>query len=179
MVLSDKWGGASVLSALMMVIACSNDAPEEDGALKHDAAAACEHINEVCVSVEGFEGQDCSSSNADYDKLSPTDKAVADSIAPCVMASKSCQSALTCMRSASGPAATAKERARPEYEAEEACEHINDVCEEEAGFRRNDCSSSNADYEDLSDSDKELADSVAACIMKAKSCEGAFACLPR
>ena len=51
------------------------------------------------------------------------------------------------------------------------------MCEDEEGFRTQDCSNSNAEYAKLSASDKELADGVAVCIMSAKSCTKAFECL--
>ena len=160
------------------VAACSGDAKEDSPKAKPDAAAACAHINEVCASTEGFQTQDCSTSNAEYEKLSPTDKAIADSIAPCVVASTSCQSALNCLRPAADDSSSrAKQKPAPKYEAEEACEHINDVCEKEQGFENQDCSESNAAYSSLSDSDKELADGIAVCIMSAKRCKNAFKCL--
>jgi hypothetical protein len=168
---------ASLVAGLAsLAAACSNDTEEAPKA-KQDAAAACAHINEVCASTEGFQPQDCSSSNAEYEKLSPTDKAVADSVAPCVIASTSCQSALNCMRPLSDSPSSAEPKAKPAHEAEEACEHINDVCEKEEGFENQDCSNSNADYDKLSASDQELADGIASCIMGAKTCKTAFQCL--
>ena len=170
----------SIVAGLALLgAACSDDAKEDTPKAKQDAAAACAHINQVCADTEGFQTRDCSGSNSEYEKLTPADKAVADSIAPCVIASTSCQSALTCMRPLTGDPSSSAQRKKkaPDYEAEQACEHINNVCEDEDSFRKQDCSSSNADYEKLSASDKELADGIAACIMSAKSCTKAFQCL--
>ena len=162
------------------VAACSNDPEEGTKATpaKRGPAAACEHINDVCATEKGYETQDCDSAAANYEKLSESEKAQADSLVPCVLAATSCQSAITCLRPQANASSKASDDDKPPaYEAEEACEHINDVCEKEEGFETQDCSSSNAAYADLSDAEKELADDVAVCIMKAKSCKSAFQCL--
>jgi len=179
MMFLEKLALATLVGALVTAVAaCSNDAKEEGPKAKKDAADACAHLNEVCASTEGFKAQNCSNSNAEYEAMNPTDKALADSIVPCVIASTSCQSAINCLRPASDDSPTrAKEKPAPKYEAEEACEHINNVCEKEEGFENQDCSNSNAAYDDLSDSDKELANEVAVCIMSAKTCKSAFKCL--
>ena len=159
--------------------ACSNDPEEGTKATeaKQGPEAACEHINDVCATEQGYETQDCGSATANYAKLSDAEKAQADALMPCVMSATSCQSAITCLRPQSNASTAKDEDEPPAYEAEEACEHINDVCEKEEGFETQDCSSSNAEYEKLSNSDKELADDIAVCIMKAKSCKNAFRCL--
>lgn len=58
---------------------------------------ACEHINDICAETDGFETQDCSKSNDDYESLSDNDKALADSIVPCVMDAEGCETAFKCL----------------------------------------------------------------------------------
>ncbi len=162
------------------VAACSNDpeAATKATPAKQGPEAACEHINDVCANEEGFEAQDCQTATLNYSKLSDEEKAKADALMPCVLAASSCQSAVTCLRPPSNASKKKNDDDEPPaYEAEEACEHINDVCEDEEGYETHDCSSSNSAYEKLSDSDKELADEIAVCIMKARSCKNAYRCL--
>ena len=54
-------------------------------------------INDLCADTDGFKTQDCSHSQADYDKLSDNDKKLADSIVPCVMDSEACSTAFECL----------------------------------------------------------------------------------
>ena len=170
---------ALVGAAATVTAACSNDT-KDDATTKHRAEAACEHINGLCASTEGFQASDCSGSQAEYEKLDTDAKLQADLIMPCVMAAKSCSPALDCVRQPSNaPSRSSAEekKAKPANDTEDACEHINKVCAKEDGFTKQDCSSSNADYEKLSDADKEIADAIVPCIMGAKSCKTAFECL--
>ena len=161
-----------------LVAACSDEPKPEAAKAKQSAEAACQHINELCASTEGFKTQDCSTSNASYEKLSAAEKAQADSITPCVIASTSCQSAINCLRPAAEESSTAKNEKPPRAnDTEDACEHINGVCADEPGFKKQNCASSNDEYEKLNASDKELADEITVCIMKTKSCKSAFECL--
>lgn len=163
-----------------VVAACSND--NQEAATTKRAEAACEHINSVCATTQGFQTQDCSSSQANYEKLNGSEKTQADLMIPCVMAAKSCSPALDCVRppptgNANDSTARTKDKETPAHDPEDACEHINVVCANEEGFRNQDCSTSNAQYEKLSDADKEIADAIVPCIMGSKTCKSAFQCL--
>ena len=176
----EKLVGATLVGVFATsVAACSKDPEEGTKATqaKHGPEAACEHINEVCATEQGYQTQDCGSASFNYAKLSDDEKAQADALMPCVMSATTCQSAVTCLRPQANASTAKDDDKAPEYEAEQACEHINDVCDKEEGFETQDCSSSNAEYEKLSASDKELADDIAVCIMKARSCKSAFQCL--
>ena len=177
--LSDKILRAALAGGFAAILAaCSNDSTEDGASTKHDAQAACAHINALCTGIQGFQGRDCSRSNADYQKLSATEKAQADAIVPCVMNAKACEAALECVTppSSASPNASPEKKTRS-YDPEDACEHINDVCASEAGFKKQNCSNSNAAYEKLSASEKEIADEVGDCIMSSQGCTAAFQCL--
>ena len=168
---------AAISLGLLSVVAVCSEDPKADASPKHGTQAACEHVNDVCAGTSGFEPYDCSTSNADYDKLNDSQKARANAVIPCVMSAETCEVAIDCGRPPSEETPTsAKDNSTP-TDAEAACEHINDVCKKEPSFEEQDCSASKAEYERLSDSDKELADAVAACIMDAEACKSAFECL--
>lgn len=59
---------------------------------------ACNHINSVCKGEQGFETQDCSHSNDDYQNLSASDQQLADDIVPCVMGADDCETAFKCLK---------------------------------------------------------------------------------
>ena len=168
--------GTLAFALVTVALACSNESEDAANA-KQGSEAACDRINEVCASVQGFQRRDCAGANAAYDRLTASEKAQADAIIPCVIAATSCEPALACVRPPSDSAARGNGKAAPAHEARAVCEHINDVCKSEAGFKTQNCSGSNADYDGLSDADKEVADGIAACIMDAKSCSSAFKCL--
>lgn len=69
----------------LLTVACGNDAED-----------ACEHINELCSSQEGYVKGDCSKSSDDYDKLSDADKEKADKIADCINDADNCDAAVKC-----------------------------------------------------------------------------------
>ncbi len=164
----------------MASAACSGDDTKNAASDKQGVEGACEHINSVCASTQGFKKQNCAGSNDEYAKLPAADRAKADSIVPCVMASNSCQPALQCLRTeedSTAQGANTDQTSTQSTDAEAACEHINDVCSGQSGFQTQDCSGSSAAYSRLSPQDKATADAIAPCIMKAQSCENAFACL--
>lgn len=168
----------TIAAGLALTTACSDD--PKDTSSKQGVEGACEHINSVCGATQGFKQQDCSATNAAYAGLSAADKAKTDAIVPCVMAATSCQPALDCVRgpsSSSTPNQSNNNSQNNATDAEAACEHINDVCSGQSGFKTQDCSASNEGYAKLSVSEKQTADSIAPCIMDAQSCESAFACL--
>lgn len=167
------------IGGVTVTAACSDDEPKDSASEKQGVEAACEHLNSVCASTQGYKKQNCTGSNAEYAKLPAADKAKADSIVPCVMASNSCQPALQCLTTddATTPGARGDETSPQTTDAEGACEHINDVCKGQSGFKTQDCSGSNAAYARLTPADKATADAIAPCIMKSTSCENAFACL--
>lgn len=177
MIFFDKTVLAALVGGIAAIVAACSDDSAVGRDTKPGTEAACEHINDVCSSTQGFEKQDCSSSNADYDKLSASEKAQVDAILPCVMASTTCQPALNCVRPRSNQSTSTDDEPTRTHDTEDACEHINNLCANEDGFRKHDCSNSNADYEKLSSSDKELADTIVPCIMNAESCTSAFQCL--
>lgn len=171
---------ALVAAGLVTVVAaCSGDEEEGGSSKQQGPAAACEHLNDVCASTDGFRKQDCSSTNASYATLSESDKERTDAIVPCVMAAKSCQPALDCIRggSSGSSGSGANDQTTRATDAQAACERINAVCDGQSGFRTQDCSSSNASYAKLSPEEKQTADAIAPCIMKASTCEAAFGCL--
>jgi len=61
-------------------------------------------------------------------------------------------------------------------DAEDACEHMNELCGTQEGFTKADCSKSKDDYDKLSDADKEKSDKMVECIMDANTCEAAVGC---
>lgn len=75
-----------VASIALLCAACSSDAED-----------ACEHLNEICASKQGFTKMDCAKSKADYDKLSDADKEKSDKIIECIMDKDSCDQAAACM----------------------------------------------------------------------------------
>jgi hypothetical protein len=76
----------TVVGSLAVVIAACSD----------DAEDACEHINEICASKQGFQKADCSKSADEYDKLSDSDKEKADKMVECIMDKDGCDDALKC-----------------------------------------------------------------------------------
>jgi hypothetical protein len=76
----------SVVASLGVVIAACSD----------DAGDACEHLNEICASKEGFQKADCSKAEAEYDKLSDSDKEKSDKVIECIMDKDSCDDAIKC-----------------------------------------------------------------------------------
>lgn len=64
-----------------------------------DAEDACEHINEKCGSVQGFQKQDCSKAEENYDKLSDSDKEKADKQIECIMDADNCEGIAKCATS--------------------------------------------------------------------------------
>lgn len=169
---------ALAVSFAAFVGACSSD-KDEDPAVRSGPKAACEHINDMCQGVEGYQSQDCSDIDDQYAKLNATDKADADAVVPCVLSADTCDDVLTCVRptSAREDEDGRSQSSSREHDTEDACEHINSVCADTEGFETQDCSRSNSDYETLSASDKKLADSIVPCIMDAEACETAFECL--
>ncbi|MBX3206461.1 MAG: hypothetical protein KF764_15410 [Labilithrix sp.] len=170
----------TIAAGLATVAAACSDKPKEEAETseKQGAEAACEHINAVCASAEGFRAQDCSSSNAAYVRLSASEKGQADSLVPCVMAANTCEPALDCLRPPSNSATpTPPKEPPPVVDVEAACEHINDVCTGQAGFQQQDCSGSSAAYANLSPTEKQTANAIAPCIMSAGTCESALGCL--
>jgi hypothetical protein len=95
------------------------------------------------------------------------------------LAAKSCQPAVDCLNQAANQSNTdtSTDDAGPTHDTQDACEHINSVCANEQGFKNQDCSHSNADYDSLSASDKQIADSIVPCVMDANDCKTAFDCL--
>jgi hypothetical protein len=77
----------SIVASLgLLTAACSDDAED-----------ACEHINEVCASQQGFTKQDCSKSSENYDKLSDAEKEKADKLVDCVMDADTCTAVTACV----------------------------------------------------------------------------------
>lgn len=76
----------SIVGTLALLIAACSDSAED----------ACEHINELCASQEGFQKNDCSKSNDEYDKLSDSQKEGADKIKDCIMDAENCEAAIKC-----------------------------------------------------------------------------------
>ncbi len=177
--LFEKFALGSLVGALTMVVAaCSNDSAGDEN--KSRSELACEHLNDICAKTQGYQTRDCAATKAEYEKLASTEKAQADTAIACMMAAKSCEPAINCLRppgsekssTPSGDTSSAKSNA-PQI----ACEHINDVCSNEPSFKTQDCSHSNADYQQLTADQKQLADQIAPCIMEAQSCQAAFQCL--
>jgi hypothetical protein len=65
-------------------------------ACSHDAQDACNHINDICKSQQGFQSADCSKANDQYDKLSDSDKKKEDDLISCVMDANACSDAVKC-----------------------------------------------------------------------------------
>jgi hypothetical protein len=157
--------------------ACSNDANEAPST-KQGTEAACERINGMCADSPGYQKADCSRSNAAYASLSAADKAKADAVIPCVMRATGCQPALACVRGPSSDSTAKGGQSTPaSTDASAACEHINDVCQGQSGFKQQDCSGSDAAYAKLTPQEKATADSIAPCVLGATTCDDAFACL--
>ncbi len=77
---------ACVATVMMLLsVACSKDVED-----------ACEHLNEICSSKQGFQKLDCSKAKSDYDKASDADKEKSDKIKDCVLDKDTCDQALTC-----------------------------------------------------------------------------------
>ena len=70
----------------LLIVACGNSTKD-----------ACEHVNEVCASKQGFTKSDCSQAEAKYDALSDADKEKADKIADCVNDADTCDAVLACV----------------------------------------------------------------------------------
>lgn len=58
-------------------------------------------------------------------------------------------------------------------DAEDACNHIKEKCEQ---LKSLDCSKANDEYDKLSDSDKEKQDKIIDCVMDADTCEAIGKC---
>lgn len=69
----------------LLTAACSDDSKD-----------ACEHVNEVCASQQGFTKQDCSKADESYDKLSDSDKEKADKQIECIMDADTCEAVTKC-----------------------------------------------------------------------------------
>jgi hypothetical protein len=63
--------------------------------------------------------------------------------------------------------------------AADACRHINEVCADMRGFREQDCSQTNEQYEKLTPAEKERADKLVACVMGMKTCDGVTGCVTK
>ncbi len=61
-----------------------------------DSEDACEKVNELCASQEGFSKADCSKSSDKYDALSDADKEKADKAADCIDDATTCEGAIKC-----------------------------------------------------------------------------------
>lgn len=72
-------------SIALLVAACGDDAKD-----------ACEHTNEKCASQQGFQKQDCSKAEENYDKLSDSDKEKADKQVECIMDANDCAAIIAC-----------------------------------------------------------------------------------
>lgn len=167
---------ALAVSLAALAAACSSDKDEAKG-VESGPMAACNHINEMCQGVKGYQTQDCSDIDDQYAKLQAKDKADADAVVPCVLSSDSCDGVLACVQPRETTAGGRTSESSREHDTQDACEHINSVCADTEGFETQDCSRSNSDYEKLSPSDKQIADSIIPCVMDAEACETAFECL--
>ncbi|MBX3227858.1 MAG: hypothetical protein KIT84_22880 [Labilithrix sp.] len=74
-----------VASIALLTVACSNSAED-----------ACEKVNELCESQQGFQKSNCSESSDKYDKLSDAEKEKADKQADCIDDAKTCDDAIKC-----------------------------------------------------------------------------------
>src|SRR5258707_94945 len=101
MIFFQRFFFVTIAGLVAATAACSSDTKKDAASSSQGAEAACEHINNVCASTQGFSKQDCSNSNASYAKLSAAEKAKADAIAPCVLAANSCQPAINCVSGSS------------------------------------------------------------------------------
>lgn len=59
-------------------------------------------------------------------------------------------------------------------DAEDACEHIKEVCKEASGS--SDCSKANDEYDKATDAQKEAYDKIIECVMDAENCEAVAKC---
>ncbi len=77
-----------VASIALLTMACGDDSED-----------ACEKVNELCASQQGFTKADCSKSGDKYDALSDAEKEKSDKVADCIDDATTCEGAIKCATS--------------------------------------------------------------------------------